>query len=61
MWIISSKLCRNHHACILEKGKDKDTQGIFKGFSNQGDHNDKLIFYCKNHNQLSCLYMQNSN
>ena len=49
-----SKLFKNHHVFILEKDKDKDTYNLFTGFCNEKNHNDKLIFYCKNHNQLCC-------
>ena len=49
---IHSKLCKNHHVFILEKYNNNEE--IFTGFCNKENHNDKLIFFCKNHNQLCC-------
>ena len=33
---------------------NKDNGEIFIGFCKEKNHNDELIFFCKNHNQLCC-------
>ena len=45
-----SKLCENHHSFKT----DKNFKDIFTGFCKEEKHNEKLEFFCKNHNQLCC-------
>ena len=45
-----SKLCENHHSFKI----DKNFKDIFTGFCKEEKHNEKLEFFCKNHNQLCC-------
>ena len=44
-----SKLCENHHTYNI-----KEITEAFTGFCNNENHSNKLIFYCKTHNQLCC-------
>ena len=48
--IFHSKLLQNHKTYSL----DKDISEIFTGFCKEKNHFNKLIFFCKNHNQLCC-------
>ncbi len=45
-----SKLLQNHNAYPL----DKDISEIFTGFCKEPNHNIKLEYFCKNHNELCC-------
>ena len=47
---IHSKLCQNHQKFKL----NKDWDNIFTGYCKEKNHNEKLEFYCKNHNKLCC-------
>ena len=50
--------CSNHHSEILDNhhkyNLNENIQEIFTGICKEPSHNDKLIYYCKNHNQLCC-------
>ena len=46
-----SKLLENHQTYSLEKEKDD----IFSEFCNEEGHQNKLEFFCKNHNKLCCV------
>jgi len=50
--------CSNHHSEILDNhhkyNLNENIQEIFTGICKEPNHNDKLIYYCKNHNQLCC-------
>ena len=48
--IFHSKLIKNHHSFNLEK----EFNEIFTGFCKVEEHNDKLEFFCKTHNELCC-------
>ena len=48
---IHSKLCKFHHWYNL----DKDINEIFTGFCKEGNHSEKLEYFCKNHNKLCCV------
>ena len=45
-----SKLFNAHHIYTL----DKNISEIFTGFCKEGNHYDKLEYFCKSHNQLCC-------
>ena len=45
-----SPLFKNHHPYQLNN-KDED---IFTGYCQEENHPNKLIYFCKNHNQLCC-------
>ena len=45
-----SKLFNGHHIYTL----DKNISEIFTGFCKEGNHYDKLEYFCKSHNQLCC-------
>ena len=50
--------CQKHHSELFENHHqykiDTNFSEIFTGFCKVQDHCQKLIFYCKNHNQLCC-------
>ena len=48
--IINSNLCKLHKTV----NPNKDNGEIFTGFCKEKNHNDELIFFCRNHNQLCC-------
>ena len=48
--IFHSKLCHMHHSYKL----DNNLNEIFTGFCKEKNHNEKLEFFCKTHNQLCC-------
>jgi len=37
---------------IIKYNLNENIQEIFTGICKEPNHNDKLIYYCKNHNQL---------
>ena len=45
-----SGLFLNHHLIKL----DKDIKNIFTGFCKYDNHNQKLKYFCKDHNELCC-------
>ena len=45
-----SNLCQDHQVIKL----DKDFSEIFTGYCKEKDHQDKLNYYCKDHNMLCC-------
>ena len=45
-----NELHENHNLSNL----NKDTNEIFTGFCNKKDHNLRVIYYCKTHNELCC-------
>ena len=51
--------CRNLHSELFESHKlynlDKDIIEIFTGYCKENEHNNKLNYFCKNHNQLCCV------
>ena len=47
-----SELFENHHQYNLDK--NKNINNIFTGFCKEKNHLGKLIYFCKNHNQLCC-------
>ena len=47
-----SKLFKNFHHCFK---LDKDPNELFTGFCQQNQHNDKLEYFCKDHNILCCV------
>ncbi len=51
--------CYNHHSEVLENHNlinlNKDLNNIFIDICEHENHNNKLEFYCKNHNTLCCL------
>ena len=49
--------CLNHHQALFKKHliiNIDNNQEIFIDKCNENNHNDKLDFYCKNHNILCC-------
>ena len=46
------KLFKNFHHCFK---LDKDMNEIFTGFCKEEQHNEKLEYFCKNHNKLCCV------
>ena len=49
--------CLNHHQALFKKHliiNFDNNQDIFVDKCNENNHNDKLNFYCKNHNILCC-------
>ena len=44
-----STLFKNHHPYQLNKDED-----IFTGYCQEENHPNKLIYFCKDHNQLCC-------
>jgi len=50
--------CQNHHSELFESHHlnniNKNINEIFTGLCKEKDHNIKLKFFCKNHNQLCC-------
>ena len=46
------KLFKNYHHCFK---LDKDITEIFTGFCQEAQHNEKLEYFCKNHNKLCCV------
>ena len=51
--------CLNHHSELFQSHYlytlDKDMDTIFSGFCNFKNHNNKLEYFCKTHNQLCCV------
>ena len=47
-----SSMCQNHTIFKLE---NKDIKEIFTGFCKEGNHKNKLEYYCRNHNELCCV------
>ena len=47
-----SELFENHHQYNLDK--NKNINNIFTGYCKEKNHLGKLIYFCKNHNQLCC-------
>ena len=47
-----SKLFKNFHHCIKS---DKDISEIFTGLCKEEKHNEKLEYFCRDHNQLCCV------
>ena len=47
-----SELFENHHQYNLDK--NKSINNIFTGYCKEKNHLGKLIYFCKNHNQLCC-------
>ena len=45
-----SKLCQNHQIYFLEKNNGE----LFTGYCEEKEHQMKLEFFCKTHNQLCC-------
>jgi len=52
------KKCENYHSEIFENHHlfklDKNSNEIFTGFCKEENHFDKLVYFCKTHNQLCC-------
>ena len=48
--IFHSKLCHMHHLYKFDNNQNE----IFTGFCKEKNHNEKLEFFCKIHNQLCC-------
>ena len=50
--------CQNHHSELFESHHlnsiNKNISEVFTGLCKEKDHNIKLKFFCKNHNQLCC-------
>ena len=52
--------CENNHSELFEKhhqysiDKNNNINNIFTGFCKEKNHFGKLIYFCKNHNQLCC-------
>ena len=50
--------CKNLHSELFETHNlynlDKDINEIFTGYCKEKEHNSKLRYFCKNHNQLCC-------
>ena len=50
--------CEAHHSSLFLNHEQfnliKNNEEIFTGFCLEKDHNNKLKFFCKNHNQLCC-------
>ena len=49
--IFHSELLKNHHSYKI----DKDIPEQFSFYCNEKEHNQKLEFFCKNHNKLCCV------
>ena len=49
---IHSSICQNHTIFKLE---NKNIKHIFTGFCKEGDHKNRLEYYCRTHNQLCCV------
>ena len=53
------KKCENFHSKLLHNHQifnlEKENQEIFTGLCNEEDHQKKLEFFCKTHNQLCCV------
>jgi hypothetical protein len=51
--------CDIHHTALFKEHHNykinEDTKDIFTGICKEKNHNSKLKYYCKNHNQLCCL------
>jgi len=47
-----SELFENHHQYNIDK--NKNFKNIFTGYCKEKNHFGKLIYFCKNHNQLCC-------
>ena len=47
-----SSMCQNHTIFKLE---NKDIKEIFTGFCKEGNHKNKLEYYCRTHNKLCCV------
>jgi len=45
-----SLLFKNHHSFNVNKEEE-----IFTGYCKEKNHNNKLDYFCKNHNQLCCV------
>ena len=45
-------MCQNHTIFKLE---NKDIKEIFTGFCKEGNHKNKLEYYCRTHNELCCV------
>ena len=50
---IHTELFDNHFQFNLDKNKN-DNSSFFTGFCKETNHNDKLIYFCKSHNQMCC-------
>jgi len=52
--------CENNHSELFENhrqyniDKNSNINNIFTGFCKEKNHFGKLIYFCKNHNQLCC-------
>ena len=46
-----SSFFKNHHSYQLNREEE-----IFTGFCKEENHNIKLEYFCKNHNQLCCCF-----
>ena len=50
--------CEAHHSSLFLNHEQfnliKNNEEIFTGFCSEKEHNNKLKFFCKNHNQLCC-------
>ena len=44
-----SSLFKDHHSFNLNKEEE-----LFTGYCSEKDHRDRLVFFCRNHNQLCC-------
>ena len=47
-----SKLFKNYHHCFK---LDKEINDLFTGFCQEKQHNEKLEYFCKEHNVLCCV------
>ena len=51
--------CLNYHSDMFENHHlyniDKNISEIFTGYCIEKEHNNKLRYFCKNHNQLCCI------
>ena len=50
--------CENFHSKLLENHQtfkiEKDIEDVFLGICKEGNHQIKLEYFCKSHNQLCC-------
>ena len=50
--------CENHHSSLFKIHHlyklNIDEEDIFTGYCQEKNHSMKLVYYCKNHNQLCC-------
>lgn len=49
--ILHSNICQHHHLYKL----DENIEEMLLGFCKNKNHNEKLEFYCKTHNELCCV------